>query len=111
MREAELRSWMQAQGLSAGTISTQMSKIRKLDRVFGDLDLLEATDGLDALEAKLKAKRDLPDGLGSGNELDHLPTSLRYYRKFLAADDATGNRRAHAALIARLSAADIEAAM
>lgn len=84
MREAEFKAWFEAQGYSPGTINTQMSKVRKLDRVFGGLDGLHERGELDALEAHLRSSEDLPKELGSDGEQSHLPTSLRYYRKFLA---------------------------
>jgi len=111
MRDAEFRAWFSAQDYSPGTVNTQMSKVRKLDRLFGDLDALHANGELDVLEARLRAKRDLPAGTGSGIELDHLPTSLRYYRKFLAAgaDPVRGNlgltRQDILAAVARCDAA------
>lgn len=60
MRELEFKAWMEAQDYSRNTINTQMSKIRKLDRVFGDLDYLHAEGMIDELEARLKAGDDLP---------------------------------------------------
>ncbi|KAK0359892.1 hypothetical protein LTR94_029471, partial [Friedmanniomyces endolithicus] len=100
-----------AKDYSRNTINTQMSKVRKLDRVFGDLDQIGAAGGLDQLQARLKAGDDLPDGLGNDGELGHLPTSLRYYRRFLEGGTAPGRDHGHAELIARLTVADIEATM
>ncbi|MEO7468860.1 MAG: hypothetical protein ABIV36_17730, partial [Sphingobium limneticum] len=111
MKEAEFKAWMEAQDYSRNTINTQMSKVRKLDRVFGDLDQIGAAGGLDQLQARLKAGDDLPDGLGNDGELGHLPTSLRYYRRFLEGGTAPGRDHGHAELIARLTVADIEATM
>jgi hypothetical protein len=102
---------MEAQGYSPGTISTQMSKIRKIDRVFGNLDQLHEDGSLDELEAKLKAGDDLPEHLGNDGERGHLATSLRYYRRFLDSGSTSARDRGHGALIARLTAADIEATM
>ena len=39
MREAEFKAWM-AESHTPGTVSTQLSKVRKLERHFGDLDEL-----------------------------------------------------------------------
>lgn len=102
---------MEAQGFSRNTINTQMSKIRKIDREFGDLDQFDADEQLDQLEARLKARDDLPEGLGNDGEQSHLPTSLRYYRRFLEGGSASGRDRGHAELISRLTAADIETTM
>ena len=88
MREVEFKAWMEARDYSRNTINTQMSKIRKIDRVFGDLDQLHADGRLDQLEARLKAGEDLPEGLGNDGEQGHLPTSLRYYRRFLEGGSA-----------------------
>lgn len=85
MREAEFKAWMEAEDYSPGTINTQMSKVRKLDRVFGDLDALHASGGFDDLEMRLRSGDDLPRELGNDGERGHLPTSLRYYRRFLEA--------------------------
>jgi hypothetical protein len=111
MREAEFKAWMTAQDYSQGTINTQLSKIRKIDRVFGDLDDIYADGGLDELEARLKAGDDLPDELGNKGEQGHLPTSLRYYRRFLDGSSTSGRDRGHGALTARLTASEIEATM
>lgn len=91
MREAEFKAWLEAEKYSPGTINTQMSKVRKLDRVFGDLDALYASGSLDALETGLRSGDDLPAALGNDGERGHLPTSLRYYRRFIEAGG-----RAHA---------------
>jgi hypothetical protein len=90
MREAEFKAWLEDEGYSPGTINTQMSKVRKLDRVFGDLDGLYAVGGFDRLEAQLKTGDNLPASIGNDGERGHLPTSLRYYRKFIE-----GDRRSH----------------
>ena len=111
MRETDFKAWMESQDYSRGTINTQMSKIRKLDRVFGDLDQINASGGLDQLEERLKAGKDLPRDLGNDGEQGNLSTSLRYYRRFLDSGQAFGRDRGHAALLARLTATDIEATM
>ncbi len=111
MRELEFKAWMEAQDYSRNTINTQMSKIRKLDRVFGDLDYLHAEGRIDELEARLKAGDDLPEDIGSDGERGHLPTSLRYYRRFLDGGSTSTRDRGHAELIGRLTATNIEATM
>ncbi|MFD1105658.1 McrB family protein [Sphingobium olei] len=111
MREAEFKAWMEAQDYSRNTINTQMSKIRKIDRVFGDLDELNAAGKLAELEARLKAGDDLPQDIGNDGERGHLPTSLRYYRRFLEGGSTPARDRGHGELIARLTAAHIETTM
>lgn len=86
MREAEFKAWLEAKGYTTGTVSTQMSKVRKLDRTFGDLDALYRRGEFNRLEADLKSTNDLPAELGQDGERRHLPTSLRYYRKFIEAE-------------------------
>lgn len=81
---------MQAQGYTPGTVNTQMSKVRKLNRSFGDLDQLFERGEFDRIEAQLKSGDNLPDELGNDGERRHLPTSLRYYRKFIESVGATG---------------------
>lgn len=90
MRELEFREWLKAQGFTDGTVSTQMSKVRKLDEAFGDLDELFARDQFAAIDAELKAAT-TPRVLGLGGEggCRHFPTSLNYYRKFLASEQAS----------------------
>ncbi|GAA4019135.1 hypothetical protein GCM10022280_18580 [Sphingomonas swuensis] len=110
MRESEFKAWMESQDYSRNTISTQMSKVRKLDRAFGDLDELHASGRFDEIEAALKLGTGLPEDLGNDGERGHLPTSLRYYRRFLE-EGASGRDRGHSDLIARLTKAEIEAAM
>jgi len=88
VREREFRAWLTAQGYKAGTVNTQMSKVRKLDRAFGDLDALPQQGAFDGLDANLKSGADLPDTLGNDGERRHLPTSLGYYRKFIEAEGA-----------------------
>jgi hypothetical protein len=60
-----------------------MSKARKLNRVFGDLDQLHAAGQFDALDRQLRSRKDLPASLGNDGELRHLPTSLGYYQQFI----------------------------
>lgn len=90
MRDSEFRKWMEAQDYRASTINTQTSKLRKLDRIFGDLDGHFARDQLRELEAELKRRptSDRVKAMGNEGELAHLPTSVRYYRKFRLGDRA-----------------------
>ena len=87
MKEQEFKAWLEIH--KPGSVSTQMSKVRKLDRLFGDLDALHATGGLTALREQLKARRDLPEEIQGAGDLQHLPTSLGYYMDFLAAPQST----------------------
>jgi hypothetical protein len=93
MREDAFKAWLLAEGFTKGTISTQMSKVRKLDRIFGDLDQLHASGTIEDLERRLRSRFDLPNGLGNDGELGHLPKSLDYYRQFIEGR-RTGRRAA-----------------
>lgn len=84
MREEGVRHWMRARGLAESTISTQLSKIRKLDRFFGDLDELISNGKIEDVAAKLYDSASLPPELGNEGERNHLRQSLRYYREFAA---------------------------
>lgn len=88
MREEELRKWMRGRGLAEGTIGTQLSKIRKLNRHFGDLDLLIEKGEIERIATLLADSAALPADLGNEGERNHLRQSLRYYRKFAAETSA-----------------------
>lgn len=111
MQEAEFKAWMKAEGYSAGTISTQVSKLRKLERHFGNLDQIHADDRFELLRNRLQANTDLPEGLGNDGERRHLPTTLGYYRKFLERGSSSDLTRHHTEILSRLTNAEIEATM
>ena len=90
------------QRLADSTISTQLSKMRKIDRYFGDLDKLIETGKIESVARQLADPAALPTELGSEGERNHLKQSLRYYRKFAASE---------ANLVSNLVAADIFAAV
>lgn len=92
MQEREFRAWLEAR-YSTGTVSTQLSKVRKLERVFGDLDELYDGGRFEEIAINLKSGKGLPVGLGNDGERRHLPTSLGYYRQFRDAE-GTGLGRA-----------------
>lgn len=91
MREEGVRQWMRGRGLAESTINTQMSKMRKLDRHFGDLDQLIETGEIENVARLLADPADLPEELGNKGERNHLRQSLRYYRKFAAEDGDRGH--------------------
>ena len=72
MREEELRKWMRGRGLAEGTIGTQLSKIRKLNRHFGDLDLLIEKGEIERIATLLADSAALPADLGNEGERNHL---------------------------------------
>lgn len=84
MREEGVRQWMRRKGLAESTIRTQMSKMRKIDRFFGDIDRLIESGEIENVAKRLADSGNLPDGLGNEGERNHLQQSLRYYRKFAA---------------------------
>jgi hypothetical protein len=81
---------MQAAAYQPSTINTQTSKLRMLERVFGDLDDHFARDQLQGLEAELKRRpiSERVKAMGYQSDLAQLPTSVRYYRKFRLSEDA-----------------------
>lgn len=85
MREVEFREWLRSDGKAASTINTQLSKARKLDRAFGDLDRLHAEDRLVAVAEELSRKPPSERVLSLGNEAErnHLRMTVRYYQRFL----------------------------
>ena len=94
MREAEFKAWLVESGFTDGTISTQMSKVRKLAKHFGDLDELNRRGGFPGVIEQLKSPDGSPAVLALGNDRErrqHLPTTLRYYQKFIAAEQPGGN--------------------
>ena len=92
MREAEFKAWM-AESHTPGTVSTQLSKVRKLERHFGDLDELFSQGSFPSIVKQLKSDTPSPaiEALGNTGERAHLPTSLNYYKKFLESAGPQGS--------------------
>ena len=85
MREQEFREWLAAGPRSPGTVSTQVSKVRKLEKHFGDLDEMIADGRIEDLAQTLSDPEMAPAELGAVAERRHLRQSLRYYRQFAEA--------------------------
>lgn len=100
MREAEFKAWMEAEGYSKGTISTQMADVRRLDQAYGDLDALTDGQTLGSLRASLTySKADERAGKTNpllfpieGSLYDNIASyrsSLNFYQRFLDAQIGT----------------------
>lgn len=94
MREGEFRAWMEAEGYSKGTISTQMADVRRLNKAYGNLDDLEDGQTLADIRASLayskadqRANRPNPAKFAiDGNLYENLASyraSLNFYQRFL----------------------------
>jgi 5-methylcytosine-specific restriction protein B len=103
-------------------VSAQLARVARLERAYGDLDALHEDGGLDRLQQGLTySKEDERAGKPSPaafaidgnlyNGLASVRKTIDYYRQFIGDDGGSGNRRAHLALIARLTLAHIEATM
>ncbi|VWX57309.1 hypothetical protein [Sphingorhabdus sp. 109] len=77
MREEQFKAWLKETGKSEGTISSQMSKVWKLDRYYGDLDEHIRSGTIEKIKTRLSNPDSIPSELGIGDR-QHLPTSLRY---------------------------------
>lgn len=86
VREESVKRWMKGKGLADSTIATQLSKMRKIDRHFGDLDELIESGKIDRVVDRLNDPASLPSELGNEGERNHLRQSLRYYLSFAEAD-------------------------
>lgn len=82
MREEEFRDWLEAGPRTPGTVSTQLSKVRKIEKNFGDLDDLIKSGEIERVAKALSVPEHAPDHLGAVKERSHLRQSLRYYRQF-----------------------------
>ena len=93
MREAEFKAWMEAEGYSANTINTQMSDVRRLDKVYGDLDSLPNGQTLGAIRDSLAySKADQRDERSSPAKFEidgdlyanlaHFRAALNFYQRF-----------------------------
>ena len=85
MREEEFRKWLAAGPRTPGTVATQISKVRKLEKYFGDLDELIANGGIEDVAQTLVDPEKAPEELGAIAERRHLRQALSYYRQFNAA--------------------------
>ena len=96
MREAEFKAWLEAEGYSKGTISTQMADVRRIDRVYGDLDMLPANQSVETVrESLVYSKADQRAGRANpakfpieGSLYDSLASyraALNFYQRFLDA--------------------------
>ncbi|WP_425228558.1 McrB family protein [Sphingomonas sp.] len=96
MREAEFKAWLEAEGYSKGTISTQMADVRRIDRVYGDLDMLPDNQSVATIRASLVySKADQRAGRANpakfpieGSLYDSLASyraALNFYQRFLDA--------------------------
>lgn len=102
MREDEFRTWMEAEGYSKATISTQMTDVRRLDKAYGNLDDLAGGQTLASIRESLTySKADERDGRPNpakfeidgdlyGN-LAHFRAALNFYQRFLSGE--SGNQR------------------
>lgn len=96
MREAEFKAWMEAEGYSKATVTTQMTDVRRLDKAYGDLDnlpegqtLASIREGLRYSNADLRTGRASPAKFGIEGDLyaglSHFRSSLNLYQRFLDA--------------------------
>ena len=86
MREQEFRAWLAVGPRSPGTVDTQVSKVRKIEAHFGDLDALIASGEVEKIAQALVKPEQAPEALGAVAERRHLKQALRYYRAFAAAE-------------------------
>ncbi len=96
MREAEFRSWLQAEGYSHNTVNTQLTQARRLDQAYGDLDSLFSDDRFVGLRRALayssadrRNRRPNPAGFPINGDLYSNLASYRatltYYERFAGA--------------------------
>lgn len=131
MREAAFKDWLEANGARTPegratrtyAVRTIEKNLAALGSPHADLDAAWAADRFDQLRQRLTEIRDdcraggsdfrilMPDSQNPENRLASWRSWLGQYGRFLDGGDTAGMRRAHAALVARLSAAEIEAAM
>ena len=96
MREEEFKAWMEAEGYSKATVATQMTDVRRLDKVYGNLDELTEGQTLASIRESLRySKSDLREGRPSPARfgingdlyanLSSYRASLGFYQRFLDA--------------------------
>lgn len=104
MREAEFKAWMEAEGYAPATVNTQLNDVRRLDKVYGNLDELSDGQTLSTIRASLtytmddkRAGRSNPSKLEINGQiyenLAHFRAALNFYQRFLDAE-ASSNRGA-----------------
>ena len=82
MREKEFKAWLESGNRKPGTVSTQLSKAKKIEKNFGDLDDLIASGKIEETANILSKPEQAPEHLGAVREREHLRQTLNYYRKF-----------------------------
>jgi hypothetical protein len=96
VKEAEFKAWMEAEGYSKTTVSTQMTDVRRIEKEYGDLDNLPGGQTLKSIRASLAySKADERAGRANpsrfeidGNLYDslaHFRATLNFYQRFLDA--------------------------
>ncbi|WP_294289601.1 AAA family ATPase [uncultured Sphingomonas sp.] len=96
MKEAEFKAWLEAEGYSKGTVSTQMADVRRVDRAYGDLDNLPPGQTIASIRQSLVySKADQRAGRPNpakfpidGSLYDSLASyraALNFYQRFLDA--------------------------
>lgn len=90
MQESAFRDWLRADGKAESTVSTQLSKLRKIERHFGDLDDLAISGRLQEVANQLAVPDSLPESLGNLGERKHLKTSFNYFLKFVEVEQQGG---------------------
>jgi len=122
MREAEFREWMESQGYDSSTITTQVSRVKRLEQTYGDLDNLYPSGGLAQLQMELSySKEDARNGKANPapltiegsiyNGLSDFRRTIEYYRTFSDAGIELPERREQAAALTRLTNKEIEGTM
>ena len=94
MREAEFKAWMEAEGYSKTTVATQMTDVRRIEKAYGDLDILPDGQTLASIEASLQySKADERAGRAKPSRFEvdgslydnlaHFRATLNFYQRFL----------------------------
>lgn len=93
MKEAEFKAWMEAEGYSKATVSTQLADVRRLDKAY-NLDDLPDGQTVESIRSSLsyskadqRANRPTPAPFEIEGDLydnlNHYRSALNYYRRFL----------------------------
>lgn len=112
MQDDEFKEWMQAQGYDAGTITTQLARLRRIEAHYGSL----AGNAVDGSIAQLEAQfaystQDERDGKPNpvklpieGNlrtNLASYKSTIAYYRRFIEGGENAASRKAPETEISR----------